>query len=176
MGAFTEELATWDMSNRLLQCVSAQLAETTAGSPARALVIPGAQVAWDVCECGQLTVHLRTMYPSDSFPAQKLSAPFEKCDPAAWSVAEFVVTILRCVPVQDNRGNPPAAAELHAAALTDQIDRWAVRRGVTCCFEDEDPRAPTPRLLQEQLAVGAEGRCMGSELHVLVGLRNCEAC
>lgn len=175
MGAVTPATAVWDMANRLLLCVSERLAATPDGAPARSMVIPGAQVAWDQCQCGQLTVHTRTAYPSDNFPAQKLTGSFDKC-PATWLVVEYVITVLRCVPVQDNRGNPPAPDALHAAAERDLLDRHAVRRGVTCCFADENPALRTPRLQQEQLAVGVEGQCMGSELHVLVALRNCEDC
>jgi hypothetical protein len=169
--------AWWDMGQRLLTCVHESLAHTDAGAPASAYMVPGAQVAWDFCHCGgQLTVHVRTSYPSDEFPAQKLRAPFTTPCAPTWTVVEFVVTILRCVPVQDNDGNPPPPEDQNAAAFTDMADRAAVWRGVTCCFDNEDPRRRTTHLLQEQLGVGHQGQCAGSELHVLVALANCESC
>lgn len=173
--SFTEPDAVHGMATQLLTCVSAELAALEAGAPARSFVAPGAEIAWDDCECGQLTVHVLRIFPSDTFPLLKQTGPFSRCAPRL-TVAEFVVTILRCVPVQDDQGNPPTAAALGAAALTDQLDRAAVRRGVVCCLTAEDPRRQLNYLVQEQLAVGVEGVCMGSELHLFVGLPNCQDC
>lgn len=175
MAATTTATATFDMAVRLLDCVGEQLAATTSGAPARALVSPGQEIAWDDCECGQLSVHMPRAYPSDTFPVLKQVGPFDRCE-AKFTVVEYVVTILRCVPVSKDRGDPPTAAELTAASRVDHEDRWAVRRGVACCFEAEDPRRRTLRLLQEQLAVGSEGECMGSELHLFVAFANCDPC
>jgi len=173
--SYTEPTAILDQANELLLCVSAELAGLDAGAPARSFVAPGAQIAWDDCECGQLTVHVLRAYPSDTFPILKQDGPFTRCAPKL-TVAEFIVTILRCVAVQDDHGRAPTAAKLAANAVTDQLDRAAVRRGVICCLEPEDPRLRRNFLMQEQLAVGSEGECMGSELHVFVGLPNCRDC
>jgi hypothetical protein len=173
--SYTQPTAIWDQANALLLCVSAELAGLEAGAPARSLVSPGAEIAWDDCQCGQLTVHVLRAFPSDKFPILKLDGPFTRCAPKL-TVVEFVVTILRCVPVQDDQGRAPAAAKLHAAALTDQLDRAAVRRGIVCCLTAEDPRRQLNFLMQEQLAIGSEGECMGSEQHVFVGLPNCLDC
>lgn len=177
MSGTIEATAIWDMAERLLLCASEALADTEQGSPEAAYVVAGSQVAWDYCHCGgQLTVHVRTAYPSENFPAQKLTAPFIGPCSATWTVVEYVVTILRCVPVQDDDGHPPPPADMHEAARLDMLDRAAVLRGITCCFEGEDRRRPTSHLIQEQLGVGAEGQCAGSELHVLVALPNCRPC
>lgn len=173
--SYTEPDAVWDQANQLLECVSVELAALEAGSPPRAFVAPGAAIAWDDCQCGQLTVHVVRLYPSDTFPTPKQTGPYSRCAPRM-TVGEFVVTILRCVPVQGDRGESPSAVALHGAALTDQRDRAAVRRGVVCCLTPDDPRAARNFLMQEQLAVGSEGECMGSELHVLVGMPNCLDC
>lgn len=175
MPATTTATATFDMAERLLNCVGAALAATTSGAPARSLVSPGAEIAWDDCECGQLSVHMLRTYPADSFPALKQTGPFVRCE-AKLTVAEYVVTILRCVPVSHDDGSPPTAAALTAASRIDHEDRWAVRRGVGCCFANDDPLAATQYLIQEQLAVGSEGQCMGSELHVFVAFPNCLPC
>lgn len=174
-GRVTAVDATFNMAERLLDCVGAQLAGTTQGAPSRAFVATGAEIAWDDCHCGQLTVHMLRTYPSDNFPLLKQAGPFNRCE-AKLSVVEYVITILRCVPVQDNRGNPPAPGRMTDAARLDHEDRRAVRAGVACCFDDEDPRKPGFRLVQEQLAVGDQGMCAGSELHVFIGFPNCAPC
>lgn len=173
--SYTEPDAIWDKANELLVCVSAELAALEAGSPSRAFVAPGAEIAWDDCECGQLTVHVLRAFPSDTFPILKQTGPFTRCKPRL-TVAEFVITILRCVSIQDDEGRAPSAADLHADGLTDQRDRAAVRRGAICCLQADDPRRQLNYLMQDQLAVGADGHCMGSELHLFVGLPNCQDC
>jgi hypothetical protein len=168
----------FDQAQRLLLCVSEQLAATPAGSPARAAVVPGAQIAWDNCECGQLTVHTLEMVPADQFPVQKQLPPFNDCG-FGWWVTHYVVTILRCVHIQDEAGNPPPAADLQADAAIDLRDRWAVRQGVACCmaaYKAANPVVPFAWVPQSQLAVGAEGMCMGSEFHLLVGFPACGDC
>jgi hypothetical protein len=165
----------FEMAERLLDCAGAQLAATEAGAPGRALVAVGSEIAWDDCECGQLSVHVLRTYQSDAFPLQKQTGPFTRCH-ANFSVVEYVVTILRCIPVQGDHGEPPTPAAMTAAARVDFEDRAAVARGVACCFEADDPRAPTNRLFLDQIATPAEGMCAGSELHLLVGFNNCVPC
>jgi hypothetical protein len=167
--------AMFNMAERLLDCAGAALAATDAGAPARALVATGAEIAWDNCECGQLSVHVLRTYPADTFPVLKQSGPYERCQ-TTFTVVEYVVTILRCVPVQDDSGQPPVPAAMTAAARTDFTDRWAVRSGVMCCLADDNPLTRNPMLVQEQLAIGDEGMCAGSELHVLIGFSNCNPC
>lgn len=160
------------MALHLLGCAQAQLAATPGGSPERAGVVPGAQIAWDDCECAQLTVHIPQVYPSKTFPAPKQEPPWGRCT-SPLMVAEYVVTILRCVPVQDDAGNPPSIADLEAAAMLDLADRAAVLRAVSCCLSDLERGLPRFMLMQQQLAVGGEGMCAGSETHVFVGLPAC---
>lgn len=160
------------MALHILGCVQAQLAATPGGSPERAGVVPGAQVAWDVCECSQLTVHTAQVYPSTKFPSPKQEQPWGKCT-SGLMVAEYVVTVLRCVPVQDDQGNPPPIADLEAAAMRDLADRAAVLRALSCCLADLDKALPRYMLMSQQLPVGGEGMCAGSETHVFVGLLPC---
>lgn len=178
MGAITAAGVVEATAQMLLECASEALAGTDAGAPPAAYLVPGAQVAWDHCACeGQLTVHVQTAYPSDNFPDQALRT--QGCT-TAFTVVHYVVTILRCAPGSDDEMGPPTPAEMTAAALLDFADRAAVRQGVACCLLGlavEDRRRPGPPwVMQEQLGVGAEGGCVGSELHVLVGHLNCDAC
>lgn len=177
MAATPEMETVWLYANRLLTCVHQALAFTEAGAPARYCVVPGGQVAWDDCECdgGQLTVHVATDYPADTFPLQKLTGPFDKCD-ARWLVVELVVTVLRCVHTSDDRGKAPTCTQLAADGHQAFQDRWAVRRGAACCFADDNRLSRPPVLLQEAVSVGGEGQCAGVELHALVGFTNCLDC
>jgi len=170
--------ALLDIGNRLLECASAALAETEAGAPGFSYMIPGADLAWDYCMCpdGQLTVHIRTSYPSASPELVQLLTT-DTCG-APWTVVEYVVTVLRCVPTQEDDGHPPPPAAMTAAAEVDWADREAVLRAVKCCqLDDGDTRRLHPSMIvQEQLGVGNDGGCAGSELHVLVGIPNCGEC
>jgi hypothetical protein len=149
----------------LLGCVAAQIAVTPEGAPDRACVVPGGEVAWDDCECGQLTVHHTAVYPSRSFPEPDLAAPFTKCDPPFW-VAEVVITMVRCVPHGDGE-NPPSCEGLEAAAAVQDRDIEAMQMGVTCCLAGQFHQ------MRDHLTLGPSGACSGSELHVLVGFGNC---
>lgn len=167
------ELSLYGMASRLLGCAQVSLAASLAGSPERASVVSGAQIAWDTCDCGgQLTVHTARVFPSDAFPVQKQEPPYRRCK-AKLVVVEYVVTILRCVPVQDDAGTPPPVSAMDHAAQVDASDREAVLSAVSCCLEDLDDRLPKFMLMTEQLPVGDQGMCAGSETHVLVGLPNC---
>jgi len=158
----------WQLANQLLECAAGQLDETPSGAPARQCVVYGSQLVWDDCACGLLAVHVPRVFPSETFPIIKQSAT--NCD-VPFTVAEYVVSILRCVPQPDAKGNPPDCDKVSAAALIDFTDRWAVWRGVQCCLA-----GIRPHVMQEQLAIGEAGACAGSELHVLVASANCEAC
>lgn len=146
--------ALYEQAVELLACVGEALADTDQGAPAEQCIVTGSEVAWDRCHCGQLTIHVPRVYPSDSFPVLRQKGPFNRgCTDL--TVAEFVVTILRCQPAQDDDGMPPPCEAMSVATVIDFQDRWAVRRGVACCFAPASPTQPgRSHLVQEQLAVG----------------------
>lgn len=175
--ASTTRDGLYEACSDLLACVGEQLAETELGAPAYQAVVPGQQIAWDVCTCGQLTVHVQRLYPSDRFPTIRQTGPFNRGQCGEMTVAEVVVTILRCQPQPDDAGHVPRHEDMDEAGRLDFQDRWAVRRGVVCCFQPDDPQQPGQvHLLGEQIAVGEQGACAGSELHVFVPLANCLPC
>jgi hypothetical protein len=165
----------WQYGERLLSCIHQTLADTDAGAPERHCQVPGGIIAWDDCDCGgQLTVHVATEYPADTFPLQKLTGPFN-CT-TRLTVVEYVATILRCVPTQTDHGHSPSCVKQSAAAHQAAQDRWALRRGAMCCFAADNRLSAPEVLLQEARSIGGEGKCAGSEVHVLVGFSNCVAC
>ncbi len=162
----------------LLECIEDRLIYTDAGLPSRICMVPGANVAWDDCECGQLTASMQQKSPYDRFPEATLSSspcghPF-----TVWVV---VFTILRCVPTGDEH-DPPTCEQLDASAVIQIEDSIAVSTGISCCLADMTTRDPaTGRKLVEQFAIGTQsfvgpnGACAGSELPVYIGLLNqCE--
>lgn len=136
--------------------------------PDRVGVVPGA-IAWDDCQCGQLVVSLARIYESDAFPSEL--GQVINC-PAALLVGELIVQIIRCVPLPaDNEISVPIVA-LQESAATVTTDAWTTIQTVSCELQvmRDDDRDIYDYLVQSQQVVGPEGGCVGSELHVLVGL------
>lgn len=153
----------YDTAAQLLECARAKVAATEAGVPARVCVVPGAELAWDECECGQLTVHVLRQYPSRVFPTED-RVPMAPCS-TAYLVAVFAVTILRCVPIGGEDAIPPTCEELDAAARTQADDALAVFNGVMCCIDD----GLREFIVLDQPTVGPAGQCAGSQLTIAVG-------
>lgn len=148
------------------------------GCPARRCVYPGVELPWDNCDCGLLAVHVKTAYPSARFPFQQGGEePAAQCG-VPWLVVQYAATILRCVPTTQDDGSPPPCDAVATAAEVSMWDRTAVWRGVACylAVPINTGGQLRPHLFQEQVSLGEQGACAGSELNVLVGLPLCEAC
>jgi len=177
-------LATYKIAERLRECVSQRLAETPGGEPERSCVVAG-HVAWDDCECGQLTVSIVRTYFSSNFPNEGNVDPAPAgnrgCGPPLM-VVEYDITILRCAPIGDSDDLAPTCEALDAAAQVAAYDAWAVRWGAHCCLKawakSNDPNISIADFVfRGQEFVGPSGMCQGSTLKVLVGLINaCPPC
>jgi hypothetical protein len=179
--------AVYDMAAGLLEAACTELDLFKAqdlgfasypGCPPRKCVVPGRELTWDDCDCGLLGVNIVTAYPSENFPFQLGgNGPSTSCS-VPWLVVHYAVTILRCTPTMGDDGKPPPCDALAAAARIDFADRTAIWRGVACYLATpvNSGGVVRPHLLQEQLSIGEQGACSGSELHVLVGLNLCVPC
>lgn len=175
----------YDVAQRLLECACEALDETEAGCPDRACVINGA-IAWDNCQCGQLTVAMQTAYASSNFPtpAATTATTFGAAKCGHPIVARtYMVTILRCAPTSDDHGNPPSCEDLSEAAATADEDASAVYSAIQCCLADmfatrdeQGRRLIMGWSVGTQNFVGPEGYCAGSQFPVTVGLLNQCAC
>lgn len=145
----------------------------------RACIVPGAQVAWDDCCAGQLTVAVIRTYLSDNFPAEYSAAPQVLASPCGppWLVAELAVQAIRCTPTVDDQGQPPSCQALDASAAGLLADAWQVRQGVTCRLAElfADDQLVDYRV-SAQMTLGPEGGCVGSQLGLLVCLDNTCPC
>lgn len=185
MPTSADPLAAYSIGGALLACAADSLAATDAGAPDRSCVIAGG-IAWDDCECGQLTVAMTGTFPSSSFPSPAAAgaASFRqsRCGAPVLGLT-YEVTILRCMPTGGADAEPPSCVELAAAAMTASIDAAAVLGGVTCCLADlvttkdaKNRPVIVDFLIGAQAFVGPAGACGGSVLAVTVGILNACFC
>lgn len=176
--------AVYDIAIKIKECVLERLEMTSKGLPERACVISG-ELAWDECECGQLTVAIANEYESNGTAAARAAAENpgrRSCGPPLY-VANYVVTMLRCAPTGTNTA-PPSCANLEAFARMSTEDAWAVRLGVICCLDEAiSQRLPNGTKLYRdfvvgtQTRIGPQGACGGSQLPVAVTIDNgCYPC
>jgi len=167
-----------DVLRALLECARVELAATAAGAPdtTRVCAVPGA-LAWDECQCGQLSGTITRIYRSSQFPAgAQLVSTARGCGPP-YVVADMAITILRCAPTVDSGSRGPTCDQLEDAARTWFADAFAVRHGVMCCAEDmKVANTVAAFALGSQHALGPEGGCVGSELAVSVGMWDRTCC
>lgn len=185
MPTSADPLAAYTIGAALLGCAAAALAETEAGAPDRSCVLAG-EIAWDDCECGQLTVAIASMFPTATFPspaaAGAVSYRQSRCGAPTLGIT-YNATILRCMPTGGADADPPPCEDLAAAAASAAIDAAAVRAGITCCLV-EMVKAKDARnspvivdfLIGTQTFLGPAGACGGSNLSVTVGILNACFC
>lgn len=90
--------------------------------PEVAYLAPGNEIVWD---CEQFTMHMTRIiggYPGVDSPVPQPHA-------LLMNSAEFFATMVRCIPVPNDQGEPPDAAEVATAAQGLMRDARAIRRG-----------------------------------------------
>jgi hypothetical protein len=141
-------------------------------SPCRYGVVPGA-IAWDECECGALYVTILRTFLSDTFPEVQ-EAPVGIGSDAVWEVAEIVLQVLRCAPQPDAPAQlAPEANPMDDAArlmAQDSFNMLAAVQLELCTMKNSIPEDISDFLIMEATAVGPEGLCVGTEMHVMVAL------
>jgi hypothetical protein len=158
----------------ITQAAAAGVAATGAEALARVcLLVPGSQIAWDDCHCGQLATAITRTYPSTAFPTEDTSGWDQGCGPQILA-ADITISITRCVPGPNDNGEPPSCAALLASATVLDTDAAAVRRAVACHLADlEEAGTILGYRLGAQPNVGPEGMCAGSELYLTIGVPYC---
>jgi hypothetical protein len=137
----------------------------------RALITTG-QIAWDDCCDGQLAVSVTRVAPTEAFPTEQVTLVLMgSCSPA-YELAEISVQIVRCAPQALNGQQAPTVTALSDAAKQTLIDANQVRRSVTkaLCSLKEDIPQRLDYFIRDQLFLGPEGACAGSELRLYAGL------
>lgn len=118
-------------------------------------------IAWDDC-CGTLVVTPERVYRSQQFPTEDTDEVI--CFDGLIAI-EFVVLLLRCVPVVDERGRAPEESAMQVAYNNLLGDAAVVYNALTGVFPDYWERTNPA-----QTFVGADGGCIGVETRVTIGL------
>lgn len=130
------------------------------GRPVNIKFVGAGLIAYDDC-CGMLVVAPERVYRCARFP---IEGPDEHgCYDGLIAVA-LVVLVVRCLPVIDDRGQPPGEAEMgeaYAALLGDAAVVWNELAVWPPEWESTG---------QAQTFIGAEGGCIGVETRVIIGL------
>lgn len=158
------DLRWYTVADTIRQAVRAALTTPVQQS----CVVPGT-IAWDNC-CGMLAASVGTIFLSDRFPEQERAVVGSRCD-VAWEVAEIAFQLVRCAPVQDERGNPPTCAQLDTAAQLWAQDAHILMASVAsavCSMRDSNQIIDY--LVQTVVPQGPQGACVGSELRVFISL------
>lgn len=152
------------------ECIVEALEATPAGAPDRVCIpVPGA-VAWDDCQCGQLTITTTRNFSARQFPSEAFDAFGEGGCGTPYIGVDLVATIMRCVPGPDDYGNSPTCAALSDATKTMYDDAWAVWQAVKCCLRDlVESYDIADFIIQGQDYEGPEGGCAGSSLRFSLG-------
>jgi hypothetical protein len=136
---------------------------------ARAGIVPGA-IAWDGCaQCGQLALAIiRQFLTADDFPTEITTTTGLTGE---FITADMVVQAISCVPTISDSGAPPSILELDRSAKTE-----AVQALVILCTVDQTLKTMKAHarisdyMIRQQVVVGPEGACVGSELSFAVAL------
>lgn len=110
----------------LTEAVTALIAATEADDPPERQYVGHGAIVWD---CDQLTTHLLRVRP------RLLGDPrTQKC--ALAHDVQMAVTLIRCWPRPDDRGNPPTPDTIDAAGRQLAVDGWALWKGLTRAWSE----------------------------------------
>jgi hypothetical protein len=129
--------------------------------PAKLIVQPGLEVAWDSCkdpDCGMGWVRIVEITPLVA-PRQRVLANGARCGVTGWDV-KLGVGVIRCIATLDAKGRPPSATRISDDGGQFARDMAVLIQVLTC---DDNTKA-----FVNALPLGPEGGCAGSEVIISV--------
>jgi hypothetical protein len=155
----------------VLAAAETALVPTAGGRPLRVVCVPGAEVAWDECDCGTLSLAVTNRYVSRSFPTSAADLPTNCCD--TYIVYEMALSIVRCVPGPGANGTAPGEAQLTASLGVQEEDAFVLWTTVECVlaglYRPTGNETIAGFILNDSVSLGPSGNCAGTELHFKVG-------
>lgn len=139
----------------------------------RATLYPGSEIPWDNCTCGLLALAITDRYISRNFPVSAQDQQRNCCDLQV--VFAFSLACVRCVPSPTEDADMPTVKDEIAAFTQQEWDAFTVWTTVQQSLASlESQSAITGWVVNDQVSVGPQGGCAGTELHFKVGLSyNC---
>lgn len=127
------------------------------------LLVPGADIAADGCDCGAFVQAIQRINPTRVFPVDSSAEPQVACvDPSL--MATVFAMIFSCSPTFQVTANNtkiyPTPARLYQASLTQQVDAYVLRKAVLeqlCAYKSE--RVITAFKVAATEFPGPEGAC-----------------
>ena len=140
--------------------------QNSTGKPARVSIVPGA-IAWDECDdCGLLALAAARFYLSNQIPQPAATTD----GVGALLAVDCVTQIIRCAPSAQGTNLSPSVADLDASARQVLDDAYAIMCStISALLAAQLAGTIVDFLISQQLFVGPEGACVGSELTYTVG-------
>lgn len=164
----------YDVQQQVLTCATNALgAVTGVGAPNRIIVSPGPPT-WDGCDCGLLAVSTSRIYMSQTFPIDSGGETSQRRCGNPYVCVDMSVTIARCTPVGKNGSAPTPKQESEAARIL-YDDAAAILSGVACCLQSMSEGSPPlveDYVIRQQVVVGPEGGCVGTDTSLTLGFVN----
>ena len=135
--------------------------------PARTLLAPGGEVAWDDCCEGQLWVRVTSVSQAYITPRGG-GAAASQCQPVRWDLS-LAVGILRCAAVLDDDGNAPTPRAITADAA-EMVEDMGSLADAVICHDSTDLERVT---LGSWTPLGPQGGCHGGEWAVTATVLVC---
>lgn len=169
MSYFWTRTALPNLMNGLLGDVATALVGTAAGAVKRAVVLPGVDIPWDECDCGYLAIAHRRTYRSRNFPQDSLDV-YTKCDDFVMAY-DLTMVVMRCAAGVSDNGVPPRPATTLANLQTQEEDAYVVWTTVDCALRQlQETSLVASYILNEQVGLGPQGLCAGTQLNFKVAL------
>ena len=134
-----------DTLRALIECVCVQL-EAVGAPPCLCGTTVGPPVVMQCCECGdgasgELWGQFQRLIRAGG-PTYEAQRPTQPCAQVEWA-AEYQLTLARCFPTIDERGDAPEPAALASAAREAATDVAAITRALHCCASTRPPYVVT---------------------------------
>ena len=162
--------ALYTVAANVLEEVRQRLASTQSGAPNRYCVVPGA-IAWDECDCGTLAVALTRSIVADAFNIDSLQFISATRCGAPYLIGDLILQVIRCAPNPQGSQLSVSCEDLERSAREVTIDAYESFNGVICALtEMVDMNTIDDFALREQVMVGPQGGCVGSEVRFSVSI------
>lgn len=151
---------------QLVENVATALVGTSSGRPGRACFMPGTEVAWDDCECGQLALVITQSLPSRRFPQAAIDQ-WTPCHDLIM-VFDMQLSLVRCVPGPGTNGEAPTCTALSAAAIVQEEDRYVMWAALNCflrSLSDSSPKIISDYIINDAPTLGPQGSCGGIQIN-----------